>query len=81
MSALLSKLASMELRLNAIGHRSGAGASRHVAGANFKPGEIAKLMQEGRCFRCKQKGHMKNECPALKPGSLAAVADSKSKNE
>jgi hypothetical protein len=31
--------------------------------SGLKPGEIDRLMKEGRCFRCKEKGHMKNECP------------------
>jgi hypothetical protein len=29
----------------------------------LKPGEIDRMMKEGRCFRCKEKGHMKSECP------------------
>jgi hypothetical protein len=27
------------------------------------PEVIKKLQAEGKCFRCKEPGHMKNECP------------------
>jgi hypothetical protein len=29
----------------------------------MKPGEIDRLMREHKCFRCKQPGHFKSECP------------------
>jgi hypothetical protein len=29
----------------------------------LKPGDIDELRRQGRCFRCKKEGHMKNECP------------------
>jgi hypothetical protein len=29
--------------------------------------DIPRLIREGRCFRCKEKGHMKNECPNPRP--------------
>lgn len=31
--------------------------------SGLKPGDIDRLRREGRCFRCQEKGHMKNECP------------------
>jgi hypothetical protein len=36
--------------------------SSHGKVSGLKPGEIDRLMKEGRCFRCKEKGHMKHEC-------------------
>ena len=72
--ALLAKMESMESRLNAVmfskqgaGDRRQHGVNRnqdHTTVSGLKPGEIEKLRSEGRCFRCKQKGHMKNECPS-----------------
>jgi len=41
--------------------RPQSGTNTQVSG--LKPGEVEKLRSEGRCFRCKQKGHMKFECP------------------
>lgn len=37
------------------------GANDRVPG--LKASEIEKLRAEGRCFRCKQKGHSKRDCP------------------
>ena len=37
------------------------GANDRVPG--LKAGDIEKLRAEGRCFRCKQKGHSKRDCP------------------
>ncbi|PBK65021.1 hypothetical protein ARMSODRAFT_841548, partial [Armillaria solidipes] len=25
--------------------------------------DVAKLMKEGKCFRCQEKGHMSKDCP------------------
>lgn len=68
--ALLSKMAAMEMRLNAL---SAGGASSRPSGqggyrsrdriAGLDPKTIKQLQSEGKCFRCKEKGHMKNECP------------------
>lgn len=37
------------------------GANDRVPG--LKASDIEKLREEGRCFRCKQKGHSKRDCP------------------
>lgn len=69
---LLAKMESMESRVNAMFSKSGAtgngnwnrrpsGNGTQVSG--LKPGEVDKLRAEGRCFRCKEKGHMKFDCP------------------
>lgn len=74
--ALLAKVAEqlsvMEMRLNALS--SGKPSVRVPTRGNQRRGgrdlidgldaaTIKKLQEEGRCFRCKEKGHMKNECP------------------
>lgn len=68
--AVLAKLAAMDLRLNAL--MSGGSSSHNKVNrgrfsrdliAGLDPGTIKKLQAEGKCFRCKIKGHMKNECP------------------
>ena len=40
---------------------SGRGSNDRVPGLSAS--DIAKLRAEGRCFRCKQKGHSKRDCP------------------
>lgn len=72
--AILAMLEKMDARLNALsaatrqskpfgGARSGTASTAKVAGLDAA--EIKKLMSEGKCFRCKQPGHMKNDltCP------------------
>jgi len=67
MSAVLAKMEAMQQTINALQHGGGSSGSSfrrdgdRVTG--LKPGDIASLMAEGKCFRCKKKGHMKNECP------------------
>ncbi len=67
MSAVLAKMEAMQQTINALQHGGGSSSSSfrrdgdRVSG--LKPGDIASLMAEGKCFRCKKKGHMKNECP------------------
>jgi hypothetical protein len=69
MSKMVNQMSAMELRLNALtgngGARGGAGGGRpprdRIAGLDAAT--IKKLQAEGKCFRCKEKGHMKNECP------------------
>jgi hypothetical protein len=71
MAIILAKMESMEHRLNALNHSGGSPYSSSSASYNpdrskilgLKPGDLARLRKEGRCFRCKSKDHMKNECP------------------
>ena len=73
-----ARLEAIEQRLNALfqsrgpseAPRHSKGPTDHVPG--LSSGDITKMMSEGRCFRCRAKGHMKRECPKNK---------SKSKNE
>lgn len=68
LAAVLSQMQQLQHQVSALAGgraqppRSGAGRDR-VQG--LKPDEIKKLMKEGRCFRCKQVGHMKGDpvCP------------------
>lgn len=65
--ALLSKVEAMEHRLlalsapasRALGNRGDSGDK--VPG--LKSEDIDRLRREGKCFRCKQSGHMKRDCP------------------
>jgi hypothetical protein len=65
--ALLTKMEAMEHRLAAMS----VPASK-VSGNRGDPGDkvpglksedIDRLRREGKCFRCKQSGHMKRDCP------------------
>ena len=68
-SVLQAQVESLELKLNAL--QSGAGSfipqSHGARGRGDRipgltPDIIAKLRKDGKCFKCKQKGHMKGEC-------------------
>jgi len=65
MGALLARIGEMQQSINALQHSSKSSKQHRGAElvSGLKPGEIAELMAAGKCFRCKQKGHMKNECP------------------
>ena len=61
---LLAKLEAMELRIAALNSKQPASNPSNKNGDRI-PGlgreDIARLRKEGRCFRCKQKGHMKGD--------------------
>lgn len=68
LSAIFAKMESMEHRINALGQSGSsgdAGRREHDRSRipDLKPGDIARLQKENKCFRCKKAGHMKNECP------------------
>lgn len=65
-AALMAKVEAMvqhrvAAMMQAKGGISFNGANDRVPG--LKASEIEKLRAEGRCFRCKQKGHSKRDCP------------------
>ena len=68
---LAELMASFEQRINALTQLRQGGAGRGDRVAGLTPELIKKLQSEGKCFRCKQSGHMKNECPQ-KPKSKNA---------
>ena len=45
------------------GSSNGKGNKKDDKIPGLKPGDIDELRRQGRCFRCKKEGHMKNECP------------------
>ena len=63
MSTMLAKMEELQHRVNAMTQSS---FKKNFSGdrvPGLKAGDIEKLRSEGRCFRCKQKGHNKSECP------------------
>ena len=65
-SLLLAKLEAMEHRLAALTSKSSSSNSGYKSGdrvPGLKSGDIDRLMKEGKCFRCKQTGHRKADCP------------------
>jgi hypothetical protein len=66
-ATLMAKVeALVQHRLAAL-MQKGAGDTRNDRVPGLKASDIEKLRAEGRCFRCKQKGHSKRECPNGKP--------------
>ena len=72
--SLLAKIEVMQQTINSLQHGGGSTSRRdgdRIPG--LKAGDIEALRKAGKCFRCKQTGHMKNECPQR--------SSSQSKNE
>jgi hypothetical protein len=64
LATMLAKMDEMvQHRVNAMFKKNSS--NERVPG--LKQNDIEKLRSEGRCFRCKQKGHNKSECPQ-RPG-------------
>ena len=66
LSKIVDKMAAMDLRLNALFTSGKTGTGRggkkdRIPGLDAAT--IKELQATGKCFRCKEKGHMKNECP------------------
>jgi hypothetical protein len=70
MQVVLNKMTAMEMKLNALS----AGPSKGTPSGNgqrpprdripgLTPAIIKECLAEGKCLRCKVKGHMRNECP------------------
>jgi hypothetical protein len=71
-SLLLAKLEAMEQRIAALSSKPPSSNPSNKSGdrvPGLKSGDIDRLMKEGRCFRCKQKGHMKRDCLGQKQGN------------
>ncbi len=70
LSAMLAKMEAMQQTINSLQQLKGSSSRRdgdRVPG--LKAADIEALRKAGKCFRCKQVGHMKNECPQRSSGS------------
>lgn len=66
LSQMVNQMAAMDLRLNALfaGGKTGSGRTgKKDRIPGLDAATIKELQAAGKCFRCKEKGHMKNECP------------------
>jgi hypothetical protein len=64
---MMAKMQALEHRLAALSSNSSSKTTRKSNSKDRVPGltadDIYRLRKEGRCFRCKQLGHMKDSCP------------------
>jgi hypothetical protein len=60
---MVAKVRELELQLNALRSNSAPKPRKFEKIPGLTPDAIKKLQSEGKCFKCKQSGHMKNECP------------------
>ncbi len=65
-AAVMAKMEAFELELNAMFGRGNQPSGKKKSNNSGRSEEIQRLMSEGRCFSCKEKGHMKSECPKSK---------------
>lgn len=65
LATMLSQMQLLQHQVSALagGRASDSRSHDRLPESHFKPGEIAELMREGKCLRCKVKGHMKSDCP------------------
>jgi hypothetical protein len=73
--AMVARMENMEKMMVASMQGRGQGGSSNGSSSSgsrrnptdrvpgLEPGEVDRLRREGKCFRCKQKGHMKRDCP------------------
>jgi hypothetical protein len=71
MAKMVDQMSAMEMRINALAGRAPSGKpqgrnTRREYIDGLDAATIKNLQAEGKCFRCKKEGHMKNECP-MKP--------------
>ncbi len=68
-AALLTQVDQLQQRLNSMQQSSSSRGFQRAGGAKSgrvsgrTAADISRMMKEGRCFICGDKGHMKNECP------------------
>jgi hypothetical protein len=61
------KRAKAAAKAKAMGKKAqGAATLKSIQGSPLSDEEKQKLMDEGKCFLCKQKGHRANACPQSK---------------
>ena len=65
---VLAKLEAVDQRLNALSFGNNGMPSRRYGDRipNLTPEKISAFKKAGKCFRCGEVGHMKNECPKRK---------------
>ena len=82
MQSMLNKMEALEHRLLAIsqppvratGARSGSSSSSSRSRVpGLSAADVARLMAEGRCFRCQKTGHIKNDCPGAQAASSSGA--------
>jgi hypothetical protein len=60
--AMFAMMQTMQQQILALSTRQPPRPANKDRIPDLKPGDIRKMQEKGICFRCKQTGHMKNEC-------------------